>query len=97
MLIADMELEQLETLFLIAERHARAYVFSQVPPKEIQDLAISIEIDTQEEVQLNCIVEIQLTEKAKTDPQKISEKTIDLLFEFIEKEVLNKKGQGSTA
>ncbi len=83
--IEERDLEDLEQTLLDAERHVRNYVFSQISPKLIRDIAVSIEIDDSEGLTLNCSVDIELVKKSNLNPQTISEAALEKLFEFLEK------------
>ena len=83
--IVESELEDLEQTLLDAERHVRNYVFSQISPKVIKDIAVSIEIDDSEDLKLNCTVDIELIKGSKLNPQTITEAALEKLFEFLEK------------
>jgi hypothetical protein len=82
--IEERDLEDLEQTLLNAEQHVRNYIFSQISPKMIRDIAVSIEIDDSEGIRLNCAVDIELIKKSTLNPQTVSEAALEKLFEFLE-------------
>ena len=83
----NLSSDQLEELVLLAEQKARKYILSIIPSKQIENLDILIEFDTTEELELDCTIELQLTEQSKFDPHKVTDEAIEKIFEIIEKEL----------
>jgi len=74
-------------LLLLAEQVARNYIFSQLPAKEIKNLSVMIDFDFENELNIDCTIDIQLIKHSKLKPQKIIDKAIEKIFETIEKEL----------
>lgn len=57
--------EQIERMVRIAESAARKYIASKVPSKETEDLEITVEVETNDELKIDVEVSLEaLTEKS---------------------------------
>ncbi|HUY01072.1 MAG TPA: DUF3194 domain-containing protein [Candidatus Deferrimicrobium sp.] len=81
--IKDLSPEQLEDLLFQAEQEGRKYILSQIPSKELKTFDILIEFDTNER-NIDCSIDIELVKHSQLDPQKITEKAAQIVFESIE-------------
>lgn len=85
--IQNLSSEQIEELLFLAENVARKHVQKQIPSKEIKNFDIVIEFDNTDELNLDCILDLELIKHSKFDPQKIIEEAVEKIFEVLEKEL----------
>jgi hypothetical protein len=90
--LKDLAPEQIEELLFHAEQIGRKYILSQIPSKELKTFDILIEFDTTE-VNIDCIIDIELVKHSQVDPQKVTEKTAQIIFESIETELQKKSDE----
>jgi hypothetical protein len=83
----DISSEQIEELLFLAENVARNYVQKQIPSKEIKNFEIVIEFDNTAELNLDCVIDLELIKHSKFDPQKVIEEAVEKIFEVLEKEL----------
>ena len=78
--------EQVEELCSIAEEAAREYVLSKVPPKRVETLNISVEIDGEKPLTLTVDVEIVLSPLMQEyDVQRLADEAVKEAFRSAEK------------
>lgn len=84
--IPELNSEQIEELCSIAEEAARKYVLSQVPPKRIDTLDISVEAEGTKPLKLTVNVDIALAPSMKdSDVQKLVDEAVKEAFTSAEK------------
>ncbi len=83
----NLSSEEIENLLFLAEQQARKFIFTQIPPKEIKNLEVLIELDNTNGLNLDCIIDIELVKRSKSDPQRVSEKAVQEVIKFIENEL----------
>ena len=78
--------EQVEELCSIAEEAAREYVLSKVPPKRVETLNISVEIDGEKPLTLTVAVEIVLSPLMQEyDVQRLADEAVKEAFRSADK------------
>lgn len=78
--------EQVEELCSIAEEAAREYVLSKVPPKRVETLNISVEIDGEKPLTLTVDVEIVLSPLMQEyDVQRLADEAVKEAFRSADK------------
>lgn len=82
--IQNISSEEVEELLFLAEQAGRKYIQTQIPSKEIKKLDILIEFDDTAELNLECIVDLELIKHSTFDPQKISDEAAEKIFEVLE-------------
>lgn len=84
--IPELASEQIEKLCLTAEKTAREYVLSKVPPKKMEGLNISVETEGAKPVRLNVEVDVSLSPLMKNfDVQKLVDEAVKEAFVSAEK------------
>ena len=84
--LKDLSLDEIEDLLLRAEKVAKTFILSQIPPKELKTYNIVIEFDS-DEIKIDCIIDIELVKHSKLNPKEITEKTVELVFKTIDTEL----------
>jgi len=79
--------EEIEELLFIAEQAGRKYIQKQIPSKEIKKLDILIEFDNTVELNLECIVDLELAKHSQFDPQKIIDEATQKIFAILEEKL----------
>jgi len=75
--IPELTSEEIEELCSIAEKAAREYVLSKVPPKRIDVLNVSVEAEGAKPVTLTIEVEVSLSPLMKNfDAQKLANEAV---------------------
>jgi len=59
--LPELTSEHIEELCLIAEEAARAYILSKVPPKRVETLNVSADVELENGKPLTLTVEVELT------------------------------------
>jgi len=84
--LPELTPEQVEELCSIAEEAAREYVLSKVPPKRVETLNISVEIDGEKPLTLTVDVEIVLSPLMQEyDVQRLADEAVKEAFRSAEK------------
>jgi len=84
--LPELTPEQVEELCSIAEEAAREYVLSKVPPKRVETLNISVEIDGEKPLTLTVDVEIVLSPLMQEyDVQRLADEAVKEAFRSADK------------
>ena len=84
--IPELTLEQAEELCEIAEKTAREYVLSKVPPRRISTLNVTVDAEGTKPITINVDVEIVLSPLMKNfNVEKLAEEATERAFASIEK------------
>ncbi|MCK4474887.1 DUF3194 domain-containing protein [Candidatus Bathyarchaeota archaeon] len=84
--IPELTSEQIEKLCLTAEKTAREYVLSKVPPKRVEELNVNVETEGAKPVRLNVEVNVSLSPLMKSfDVQKLVDEAVKEAFVSAEK------------
>lgn len=84
--IPELTNEQIEQLCLTAEKTAREYVFSKVPPKRVEELNVNVETEGARPVRLNVEVNVSLSPLMKSfHAQKLVDEAVKEAFVSAEK------------
>lgn len=84
--------QELEEICLLMEEAARKYVLSQVPPKHIESLNITIEANIEDGLNLAVDVELSLSSALHdVNVQKIADEAAGYAFNEVEKYLRGKR------
>jgi len=84
--IPDLTSEQVEELCEIAEKAAREYILSKVPPRRISVLNITVDTEGTKPITVNVNVEITLSPLMKDyNVKKLTQEATKIAFDSIEK------------
>ncbi|MEM0057403.1 MAG: DUF3194 domain-containing protein [Candidatus Bathyarchaeia archaeon] len=86
--LPELTPEQIEELCSAAEEAARAYILSRVPPKRVETLNISADVEIEGEKPLTLTVEVELTLSPLMrdfDAQKLADEAVREAFASAEK------------
>jgi len=84
--IPELTAEQIEELCRIAEKSAREYILSKIPPQRISDLNITVDTEGVKPITVNVDVEIVLSPLMKNyDVEKLANEAKNEAFLSIEK------------
>lgn len=84
--LPELASEQVEELCSRAERAAREYVLSKVPPKHVETLNISVETDGEKPLTLTVDVEVVLSPLMQEyDVQRLADEAVKEAFKSAEK------------
>ncbi|MEM1563353.1 MAG: DUF3194 domain-containing protein [Candidatus Bathyarchaeia archaeon] len=84
--LPELAPEQVEELCSRAERAAREYVLSKVPPKHVETLNISVETDGEKPLTLTVDVEVVLSPLMQEyDVQRLADEAVKEAFKSAEK------------
>lgn len=86
--LPELTPEQIEELCSAAEEAARAYILSRVPPKRVETLNISADVEIEGEKPLTLTVEVELTLSPLMrdfDVQKLADEAVREAFASAEK------------
>jgi virulence-associated protein VagC len=86
--LPELTPEQIEELCSIAEETARAYIFSKVPPKKVETLNVSADVELENGKPLTLTVEVDLTLSPlmqNFDAQKLANEAVKEAFVSAEK------------
>ncbi|OPY24361.1 MAG: hypothetical protein A4E27_01260 [Methanobacterium sp. PtaU1.Bin242] len=79
--LTDQELDEISQ---IAVEAAENFILSRVPKKEILDLQINVELTSQEGLDVDMYVDLDLDELSAADENEISQKAVDMALEKID-------------
>jgi len=95
--IPELTAEQIEELCRIAEKSAREYILSKVPPQRISDLNITVDTEGAKPVTVNVDVEITLSPLMKNcDVETLADEATKRAFMSIEeylRKLASERGQ----
>jgi len=86
--LAELTPEQIEELCFMAEEAARGYILSRVPPKRVETLNISADIEVEEGKPLTLTVDVELTLSPimkDFDIQRLADEAVKEAFSAAEK------------
>lgn len=86
--LPELTPEQIEELCSVAEEAAREYILSKVPPKQVETLNISADIEAEEGKPLTLTVEVELTLSPimkDFDAQRLTDEAVKEAFSAAEK------------
>jgi len=79
--LTDQELDEISQ---IAVEAAENFILSRVSKKEILDLQINVELTSQEGLDVDMYVDLDLDELSAADENEISQKAVDVALEKID-------------
>lgn len=79
--LTDPELDEISQ---IAVEAAENFIFSRVSKKEILDLQINVELTSQEGLDVDMFVDLDLDELSAADENEITQKAVDTALEKID-------------
>lgn len=79
--LTDQELDEISQ---IAVEAAENFILSRVSKKEILDLQINVELTSQEGLDVDMYVDLDLDELSAADENEISQKAVDVALERID-------------
>jgi len=79
--LTDQELDEISQ---IAVEAAENFILSRVSKKEILDLQINVELTSQEGLDVDMYVDLDLDELSAADENEISQKAVDIALEKID-------------
>lgn len=79
--LTDQELDEISQ---IAVEAAENFILSRVSKKEILDLQINVELTSQEGLDVDMYVDLDLDELSAADENEISQKAVDMALEKID-------------
>lgn len=79
--LTDQELDEISQ---IAVEAAENFILSRVSKKEILDLQINVELTSQEGLDVDMYVDLDLDELSAADENEISKKAVDIALEKID-------------
>lgn len=79
--LTDQELDEISQ---IAVEAAENFILSRVSKKEILDLQINVELTSQEGLDVDMYVDLDLDELSAADENEISQKAVDMALERID-------------
>jgi hypothetical protein len=83
--IPALSLEETEELCKIAESSARKFVLSGLPPREISDFDVTVDIEGTRPIKVNVEVEIELSQQLEgVDVQMLANEAVKHAFLAIE-------------
>ena len=84
--IPELTTEQIEQLCLTAEKTAREYILSKVPPKRVEELNVNVETEGAKPIRLNVEVNVSLSPLMKSfHVQKLVDEAVKEAFVSAEK------------
>ncbi|MBS7615970.1 DUF3194 domain-containing protein [Candidatus Bathyarchaeota archaeon] len=84
--LPELTPEQVEALCSLAEKAAREYILSKVPPKRVETLNISVETEGEKPLTLTIEVELTLSPLMRNhDTQKLADEAVKEAFTIAEK------------
>lgn len=79
--LPELTPEQVEELCSAAEKAAREYILSKVPPKRVETLNISVEMEGEEQLTLTVDVELNLSPLIRDcNAQKLADEAVKEAF-----------------
>lgn len=79
--LTDQELDEISQ---IAVEAAENFILSRISKKEILDLQINVELTSQEGLDVDMCVDMDLDELSAADEKEISQKAVDIALEKID-------------
>jgi hypothetical protein len=83
--LPELTNEQIETVCTTAENAARKFIFSQINPKQLQTLNISVEAEGTKPINFTVEIDLELSSEAPSlDEKKLADEAVKAAFEAIE-------------
>jgi len=75
---ASITMEQIEVLCELAEEKARKFIFSKIPPKKVDALSLSVEIEGIKPLSVNMELELRLSPTVgEVDAETLAKKALN--------------------